>query len=403
MKREPLSVNQLSIDNLKRKPFRTASLVTTVAILAFILFGGSLLSVNLKNGLNNVKARFGADLIAVPVDSQQNMGAILLKGEPDYFYFEKSVADKIAKVDGVARITPQFFLASLGTACCSQAVQIIGFDPKSDFVIRPWLTKIYEKQLRDGELIAGSAVTPEPDQTIKLYETSYPVVAQLEKTGTGLDNSVFGNMNTIRALFAGAKKIGLQFLSSTDPDHSISTVLIKTADGYDANLVARNIISKLDGIRIIKTQGVITGIAENLGSLVAIIYVLIAVLWILAVGILTVVFSITVNERKKEFAVLRILGATRKKLAAIILGESFLISASGGVIGIAAASAIVFPFSVYIGDQLGLPYLQPQVGVVLGVLALSLSLSSLVGPLASAYAAFKISKAETYLTMREGE
>jgi putative ABC transport system permease protein len=114
-------------------------------------------------------------------------------------------------------------------------------------------------------------------------------------------------------------------------------------------------------------------------------------------------FSVTANERKKEFAVLRILGATRKKLAGILLNESLFASMAGGIIGVAAAAAVVFPFNVYIGDRLGLPYLQPQISVVLGILALSLFLSFLVGPLASAHSAIKISRAETYLTMREGE
>jgi len=70
---------------------------------------------------------------------------------------------------------------------------------------------------------------------------------------------------------------------------------------------------------------------------------------------------------------------------------------------VAAASLVVFPFSAYIGERLQLPYLEPEIGAVLGVLALSLLLSFLVGPLASIYSAVKISKAETYLTMREGE
>ena len=83
--------------------------------------------------------------------------------------------------------------------------------------------------------------------------------------------------------------------------------------------------------------------------------------------------------------------------------ESLILSAMGGVAGTAAAGVLVLPFSAYIGERLQLPYLQPNTGVVLGILALSLLLSSAVGPLASIYAAVRISRAETYLTMREGE
>ena len=57
----------------------------------------------------------------------------------------------------------------------------------------------------------------------------------------------------------------------------------------------------------------------------------------------------------------------------------------------------------YIGDRLGMPYLLPGMGEILLILCGSLLLSAACGPLASAHAARKISRAETYHTMREGE
>ena len=109
------------------------------------------------------------------------------------------------------------------------------------------------------------------------------------------------------------------------------------------------------------------------------------------------------HERKKEFATLRILGATRKKLVGIVLSESAIAGIAGGFAGIVLASLAVFPFSTYISERLELPYLDaPFFYIVLLVLA-SLLLSAIVGPLSSLYSALRISKAETYFTMREGE
>jgi putative ABC transport system permease protein len=119
--------------------------------------------------------------------------------------------------------------------------------------------------------------------------------------------------------------------------------------------------------------------------------------------ILIVVFSATLNERKKEFAILSILGATRQKLIGIVLTESLLAGIAGGVIGTALAALVVFPFSILIGNELQLPYLQPQIGPIVVLLTSSLLLSIIIGPLASIHAALKISKAEAYITMREGE
>jgi putative ABC transport system permease protein len=123
----------------------------------------------------------------------------------------------------------------------------------------------------------------------------------------------------------------------------------------------------------------------------------------LALIVLAAVFSLSVHERKKEFAVLRILGATRRKLAAMVLSESALAGISGGAAGIVLASLVVFPFSTLIGERLALPWLDaPFFSITLLALG-SLFLSALAGPLASLYSALRISGAETYYTMREGE
>ena len=71
--------------------------------------------------------------------------------------------------------------------------------------------------------------------------------------------------------------------------------------------------------------------------------------------------------------------------------------------GILIASLIIFPLNVYIGDNLGIPYLLPSVIRIILILVLDLFVSTLIGPLSASLSAVRISKAETYLTIREGE
>jgi putative ABC transport system permease protein len=404
MNQTPLTILKLSLCNLRRRPFRTACLIIIVAILAFTLFGGSILILSLQNGMRSMEQRLGANLMVVPKGYEADIEGVLLKGEPNYFYFNNSnITTKIAHIEGVSQMTSQFFLTSLSAPCCSALVQLIGFDPGTDFVIQPWITKTHRNAIGDGQLVAGSDIVLENNHTLKFFNHSYPVAAQLERTATGLDSSVFMNMNTMKSLIAAAHEAGMNFISDMQPESAVSSILIKTDKGYDAEKVAKKIRKAVSDADVIVSKKMITGISDNLGSLGAYIHTLTAVLWILTVLILAVVFSVTVHERKREFAVFRVLGATRKKLVGIVLTESFFKSAAGGVIGVAAASVVVFPFSVYIGDRLQLPYLEPKAGVILGVFTLSLLLSLAVGPLASVYSAIKISRVETYLSMREGE
>lgn len=394
---------RLPMLNLLACPFRTSALVLLVTLLAFFLFGGVVLTTSLQRGLDSVEARLGAELIAVPLGYENGMSSILLKGEPSYFYLDRSYLEKLSQIDGVCQSSAQFYLTSTNSDCCDFPVQLIGFDPTTDFSIQPWIRESYHGELADGALLVGSDIDVDAKQTLTLFGQEYPVSAQLGKTGSGLDNAVYADMGTLRSMMDAAEGKGFHFLDGTDPDSVISSVLIKIDSTYDVDSVAHNIRSKLNGLQIIKTQSMITGIADSLRNISSLLYVFTIVFFLIALAMLALVFCVTANERKKEFAVLRIMGATRKQLGAVLLTESLMISVSGGVLGIVSAALVVFPFSTAIGQQLSLPYLAPSVPEILPLLLMSLLVVFAVGPLAATYSAWRVSRADASLALREGE
>ena len=186
-----ITLKRLPLENLKRKPFRTAALVIVVMMLTLAFFGGSLLSMNLRNGLRSMQERMGADLMVVPQDTGAKAEALLTNGGSNTFYFTNDIENLVSKADGISRVTAQTYISSLAAACCDEKVQIIGFNPATDFVITPWITSQFDGTLKDGEVVAGSNISVSGNNTIKLYGHEFPVAAQLGSTGTSLDNSVF--------------------------------------------------------------------------------------------------------------------------------------------------------------------------------------------------------------------
>src|SRR6185295_726569 len=73
------------------------------------------------------------------------------------------------------------------------------------------------------------------------------------------------------------------------------------------------------------------------------IFFAIAVL-VVVVGVVSVAVASysTLAARRREFAILRILGASRRTVFGILVGEAGLLSAVAGVIGIAAGHVVVF-------------------------------------------------------------
>ncbi|WP_159433596.1 ABC transporter permease [Proteiniborus sp. DW1] len=400
---KPLTTFKLSINNLKQKPFRTVCLLAVVAILTSVFFGGSILAASLENGLYSLQSRLGADIMVVPEGNDSNVEDILLKAEPSNFYFSADIAEEIEKIEGVDKVTTQFYMTPLSSACCSSVIPIIAFDPETDFLIQPWITKVYNNPIKDGEMIIGSAVLPLVDNTLMFFNKYYPIIANLKRTGTGLDGSVYVTKDTMKQLIIDAKEVGVSISTDENVGESVSAIFIKIAPAYDSRLIAREIKQKVSNVDTIISQHIVSNIGDSLRSLESYIHLITAVIWVLGILVILIVFSVTLNERKKEFAILRILGATRKKLVEVVLTESVLVSIVGGIIGLILTSLIIFPFSDLISSKLQLPYLQPQNSSILAIIALSLILSVLVGLLASIHGALKISKAETYLTMREGE
>ncbi|MDR2375859.1 MAG: ABC transporter permease, partial [Treponema sp.] len=159
MKKRVLNTGFLSLENLKAKPARTACLVVVAAILAFTLFGGSILALNLRQGLAAMTKRFGADLMVVPAGTSEKAQSILLRGVISYFYFDEAIVDSVARTEGIACASPQFFLTSLAEGCCDAAVQLIAYDPATDFVVQPWMAEKYSRSVEDGQVVVGSRIT----------------------------------------------------------------------------------------------------------------------------------------------------------------------------------------------------------------------------------------------------
>ena len=395
---------QLAVRNIRGKPFRSVTLILLSAFLAFSIFAGSLVVMSLQNGLKSYEARLGADVVVVPAEAGLKGGleSILLQGIPGYFYMDDKAMTKIAAMDGVEVVSPQFFLATAKASCCSFPIQLIGFDTETDFTIRPWIRDSYSGTVGDGDIIIGNHVTMPSDGVLTFYDQKMRVVAQLDETGTALDNAVYGSMETMRNIVRNAETLGYRYLGKVSAEKAVSALMIKVADGYSPEDVCNNINIHVRKVDATQAKSMVSQIAGGLTSVSRIIGTLTVVIWVLALIIMAVAFVLIVGERKKEFAILRVVGASRRMLSKMLLAESALISLIGAVCGVALAALTAFPFTGLIRSSLGLPYLLPSAGSIALLIVCTLLLSMAAGAVSSAIAVRKLNKIDPGLTLREG-
>lgn len=375
-----------------------------VAVFAFTLFGGSIVSANLRAGLSSLAARLGADMLIVPYGYESKLQAALLRGEPSQFYLNGDLAAKISQSPGVAKASPQLFIASLSSGCCSVQVQLVGLDPASDFTVLPWLnTYALEHPLRDDEVIVGAKILYAVGEKVRFFNKTFTIAAKMDRTGMGFDASVFMTLNAARTLMREADL--MPGPAQSDGDY-VSAVMVKAAKGYAvkdvANALMRNLAVDYNLDMIIAT-GMLSDMAASLDKLCAVAYALAGLLWLLAAAALFLAFSSSLNERKRELGLMRLLGASRTQLLRLMLMESMYIGLAGSVLGIFLASMVVFPYHALIISALGLPALPLSMAdiVARGVLVLALTVP--MGPLSCAWSALSLTRFDVYETLREGE
>jgi putative ABC transport system permease protein len=393
----------LSLKNLVRKPGRTLTLAFLTAFLALAVFGGSVVVLSLRSGLDSLEARLGADIILVPSEAQSKVSFqnMFLQGTTGAFYMDASVPEKALEVEGVEKAAPQTFLASLKADCCSIKIQVIGIDPVRDFTVQPWISRSLTRELGDMDVAVGCKVEAGMGEIIRIYEQRCKVVARLEATGTGLDTAVYCNMNTMHQLLKAAEEKGVSHKMASGDD-VISAVYIKVKDGYDIDTVNSQLNSRVRKATAVRTRSMITGVSDSLAGVSRTVTILIIAVWALAFIILLLAFVLIIRERAREFAVLRLLGASRGMLGRTVLLESALCGLLGGVTGVGLSALLLFPFAQLIESALQLPYLMPDVKNVIWLGMGTVLLSVIVAALSSVIAAYRLSRVDPGSALREG-
>ena len=142
-------------------------------------------------------------------------------------------------------------------------------------------------------------------------------------------------------------------------------------------------------------------ISSNLKVLATSVLILVVAIWLLSVIILSISFTAIFNERKKEMAVLRVLGASKKMLRNIIIKEAVILSLIGAGIG----SFLGFILSVIelplIASKFSMPFLSPSILQYIGIFVLSFVLAVIIGPLSTVRVVKKLTDKDSYLSLRE--
>jgi len=368
------------LKSLWRHGTRTALTATGAAIALFLFsFVGAI-----QDGLADLGRHSERQLIVF----QANRYCPFTSQVPEHY------TATIAKTPGVKDVVP----IKVYTNNCRASLDVVVFNGMPPDKVR---------SARDLNLVAGDWSEFEKHRDAAVVGQ---VLARRRNLSVGQRFSIGQVTVTLAGIFTSRNAAEenfiythLDFLQYTRGLNSVGTVTefeVRLADGADADAVAHAIDEQYRGGPIqtdTRTKGVF--LTKAVGDLVELIhftnylgYACVALVFCL-VATTTVM---AVQDRVREHALLQTLGFSGRRIFALVMSESLLVSLVGGAIGIAAALAVLAWSHMAIGTEGVTIAFAPSISLALTGLGVTVA----IGVLGGCVPAWQAARAEIVSSLR---
>ena len=318
--------------------------ITALTVAVFVMVMGIFQTVN--QGLALSRERLGADAILMPKYSAAKGDDLLFTAIPENIYMPIEVVEQAKQLDGVAAMSPQFYCQTLALGCCDpgEEARIIGYDPETDFILKPYLDEEHQDGINQEQVIVGNAYEDEDlvGMNYMILGRIFKVVSVLEPTGTGMDSTFFMDWRVAQDMCLESEVLRENW-TKKDPHDYISVIMIKFEEGVDPDAFVRQVEESGMEAKCLLTGDTISDLQSQLEVTMKVMFALWAASLLIAVLSLVGRFNALAKERKKEIGLLRAIGLKKGQVFGLIIGETCTMALMGGVLGSAVALICMDP------------------------------------------------------------
>jgi putative ABC transport system permease protein len=325
----------LAVKNLMRRRGRTVLTVLGVAISISVLFSLLALNTGYEKEMNKEMKSLGAHILAVPKGCPYEAASLVVHGGVIPKYLSERDLQNVSKIEGVDIASPllmhQGYSKNEETGKSVPHI-IYGIKMEEMRKLKPWW-KVEGRFFNDDEsrvMIVGRGLAKYHNLTVGQVlpfgpeGDGFTIVGILEETGDQDDQFHFLPLSEAQRL---SRKEG-----------KITTIAVKVDDLSRISEISAEMerIPDIQVVTMAQVMGTIMNLAASARSL---LMTVIAIAMIIsAFGILNTLLM-SVNERTREFGMLKAIGASGLDIGKIIMAETLIITVSGGVIGVVMAVA----------------------------------------------------------------
>jgi putative ABC transport system permease protein len=406
------------VAGIRNKPGRNLATLFCFAFIAANIFSGQFLIAGAAGGIDRGVTRMGADHLVVPSQytvflrgaGPDNTIAIVMAEQSNY-RMKATIMEKIGNVPGVSAMSPQLYVSTLNLPELSPApVDIYGIDPETDFTIRPWLQKPLDNPLKPGEVIVGHEVAGYVSTRISAGGQAFTIAGRLDPTQSMIDRTIFLRLDDAYTL-AATKGI----VSDSDPrivPGDVNAVLIRDSPGEDLDIVGariKRIFSSSPEYKYISVIGrhfTLNPVAEDIQAIPALLSLISAFVVIIALPLIALIAAMVAHERQREIGLLKSMGAKRNVIFFLVIAESLVLAAIGGIAGVGVSIFALFLMNArgVLNSALQVSFRMPAMMEIGSMAGLALLVVIVIGSVASLWPAYQSSMMNPYDAIRrEGQ
>ena len=317
----------LAIKNLLRRRGRTSLTIFGVAIAVAVLF--SLLSFNAgyEKQLSGELNSLGIHMLAVPKGCPYEAASLIIHGGVIPKYLSNSDVEEAKKIDGIEVASPMLLHQFYKDGEPHIVYGVIMNDVSR---LKPWW-KVEGRLFSDTEdnvMVIGQNLAEK--EKLKVGDVlpfgpdkiPFTIVGILERTDTQDDEFHFLPLPVAQRIFE-------------KPDQ-ITTIAIRINDISRISEISKE-LENIPDIQVVTMTQVMGTIMNLVGSARTLITsVIIVAIIISAVGIINTLLM-SVNERTREFGMMKAIGASGLDIGRLVLIETLFITVIGGIIGLLLA------------------------------------------------------------------
>jgi putative ABC transport system permease protein len=269
-------------------------------------------------------------------------------------------------------------------------VALISFDPLTDFFILPWVDNRHTETFpgRDTGLLLGARVHADdlPARLLKADGYGASKGGRLLETGTFMDTALF--------IPRPAAEIAAES----------SWILFRLRQGVSPDVAGNRLQVNLEQIEIIRSPTLFKVINDQLyrllagGGFTSAVYLTIFG----ALLVTGAMFALMTIERKREFGLLKAMGAKNSFIFKLVMTEALLLGSAGAALGIGITAICLL--CVHTGTVFhGIAFALPDSAVALRAMLATTALTVGIATVMALYPALAASRLEPYTAIRSGE